>query len=389
MSSGRRAVVLALAVLVGAGSILPMIGRGDPAGGAPATSPATQSSQMRAPKQILADLQSTSAALHDAMPLSGFFDETVRKANAEKAIPLLRKMTVLLGELRDTQPEPEAKADLTGQQHEFYSFLVAFGDEPTESLLKSEAASLDFETALRAKSTLALGRWWRNSKNAAEQLKVLDEYTAVVKANPTDPGVVQTLGTMMQLGPANDAVLDKLIEAVKTNMKGSAAESLVTAAEGEREMHAMIGKPFTVAGRTVTGGRFNSEDWKGKVILVDFWATWCVPCVAELPHTKKLYDDLHAKGLEVVGIDCDPQDEPVIAFTKQRQIPWPQLRETSQNDDDQWSPLAKQWHVTQIPTMFLIDRKGNLRYVDALEGTDEKVAALLAESGPATQPAAK
>ncbi len=385
MSSGRRAVVLALAVLVGAGSILPMIGRGDPSATAPAS--ATQAAQMRSPKQILADLQTTSAALHDAMPLSGFFDETVRKANAEKAIPLLQKMTVLLGELRDTQTEPDAKADLTGQQHEFYSFLIAFGDEPTESLLKSEAVSLDFETALQGKSTLALGRWWKNSKNPAEQLKVLDDYTPVVKANPTDPGVVQTLGTMMQLGPANDEILGKLIDLVKTNMKGSAADSLVTAAQGEREMHAMIGKHFTVVGRTVTGGRFNSDDWKGKVILVDFWATWCVPCVAELPHTKKLYDDLHAKGLEVVGIDCDPQDGPVIAFTKQKQIPWPQVRETSQNDDDQWSPLAKQWHVLQIPTMFLIDRKGNLRSVDALEGTDEKVAALLAEPGPATPPA--
>ena len=63
------------------------------------------------------------------------------------------------------------------------------------------------------------------------------------------------------------------------------------------------------------------------------------------------------------------------------------MRETSQNDDDQWSPLAKQWHVLQIPTMFLIDRNGNLRYVDALEGTDEKVAALLAEPEPATPPA--
>jgi thiol-disulfide isomerase/thioredoxin len=386
MTSGRRAAVLTLAVLVTAGSILPMIGRGDPAANAPA--PSTQAAG-RTPKQILADLQATSAELHDAMPLSGFFDETVRKANGAKAIPLLRKMTVLLGELRDTQTEPDAKADLTSQQHEFYSFLVAFGDDQTVSFLKSESASPDHATAVQAQSTLALGRWWKNSKDAAEQVKVLDDYTTVVKANPTDPGIVQTLGTMMQLGPANDDVLGRLINVVKTNMKGAAAESLVTAAQGTRDMHAMIGKPFTVAGRTVTGGKFNSDDWKGKVILVDFWATWCVPCVAELPHVKKLYDEQHAKGLEVVGIDCDPADQQVIAFTRQHQIPWPQVRETSQNDDDQWSPLAKQWHVMQIPTMFLIDRKGNLRYTDALEGTDEKVAALLAEQGPATQPAAK
>lgn len=257
----------------------------------------------------------------------------------------------------------------------------------TEALLESEGESPDHQKALEAQSALALGRWWRNSRNAPEQLKVLNDYTAVVKANPSDPGVVQTLGTMMQLGPANDDVLGKLIDVVKTNMKGAAADSLVTAAEGTREMHAMIGKPFTVAGRTIGGGKFNSDDWRGKVILVDFWATWCVPCVAELPHVKKLYDEQHAKGLEVVGVDCDPDDQPVIAFTKQRQIPWPQVRETSQNDDDQWSPLAKQWHVTQIPTMFLIDRKGVLRYVDALEGTETKVAALLAEPGPATQPA--
>ena len=306
------------------------------------------------------------------MPLSGFFDETVRKANADKVIPLLRKMTELLGELRDTRPEPEAKADITGQQHEFYAFLVAFDDEPTVSLLKTESASPDHMTALQGQSTLTLGRWWKDSKDPAEQSKILDEYAAVVKANPTESGVVQTLGTMMQLGPANDQVLGKLIDLVKT-MKGSAGESLITQAEGIREMHAMIGKPFIVAGRTVTGGKFHSDDWRGKVILVDFWATWCVPCIAELPHVKKLYDDYHAKGLEVVGVDCDPADDAVIAFTKQQQMPWPQVREKSQNEEDQWSPLAKQWHVDQIPMIFLIDRKGNLRDIDSHEVMEEKV----------------
>ncbi|HUO07462.1 MAG TPA: TlpA disulfide reductase family protein [Phycisphaerae bacterium] len=387
MNRTRRIAVLALAVVMMGGTLIPTIGRG--AGSTPASAPAAKVESARGVKEIDADLRATSAQLQEVMPGMGFLDETVRKAIAAKAVPLLRKMVSLLGELASVQADPEAQANIRGQEYEFDAILVTFGEVDTITLLEKEAGGKDASAGVQAQSSLALGRWWANSKNAPAQLKLLADYTAVAKANSTDTGVIQTLGAMMQLGAANDDVAKKVLDVLKTNMKGEAASGLVAQAEGMAAQHTMIGKPLTVSGRTTSGGKFTSEDLKGKVVLVDFWATWCGPCNAELPRTKKLYDDYHAKGLEIVGVDCDVQDDIVNAFTKEKQMPWTQLRESTQTGEDQWHPLAKQWHVDGIPTMFLIDKKGILRYVDAREGTEEKVAALLAEGEPATQPAAK
>ena len=78
-------------------------------------------------------------------------------------------------------------------------------------------------------------------------------------------------------------------------------------------------------------------------------------------------------------MDCDDSDETVNGFTQSHEMPWLQLRELSQSQEN-WHPLAKQWHVDGIPTMFLIDRQGILRYIDAREDTATKIAQLLAEA---------
>ncbi len=114
-------------------------------------------------------------------------------------------------------------------------------------------------------------------------------------------------------------------------------------------------------------------------MLVDFWATWCGPCNAEIPRVKDLYKTYHAKGFEIVGVDCDSSDDTVDPFIKKKEMPWPQLREESQSESESWHPLAKQWGVAGIPTMFLVDKKGVLRFIDAREDTAAKIESLLAE----------
>ncbi|MCI0357628.1 MAG: TlpA family protein disulfide reductase, partial [Planctomycetaceae bacterium] len=91
-----------------------------------------------------------------------------------------------------------------------------------------------------------------------------------------------------------------------------------------------------------------------KVVLVDFWATWCGPCRREMPHVKELYERLNGKGFDVVGVSLDEDQEALAAYLEENGIPW----ETLAGDGTQ--DLAEKYSVRGIPTMMLIDKEGKI-----------------------------
>ena len=110
-------------------------------------------------------------------------------------------------------------------------------------------------------------------------------------------------------------------------------------------------------------------------MLIDLWATWCGPCMAELPKVKAAYEKLHPQGFEILGISFDrekPELEKVIGKLK---IPWPQYLDEGEDG----KKLGNEFGISGIPTMWLIDKKGVLRDLNAREGLAEKVEKLLAE----------
>ncbi|MBI1830399.1 MAG: redoxin domain-containing protein [Planctomycetes bacterium] len=117
-----------------------------------------------------------------------------------------------------------------------------------------------------------------------------------------------------------------------------------------------LGKPMEVTGKLTNGKDFDLAKLKGKVVLVDFWATWCGPCIAELPNMERAYAKYHSKGFEIVGISLDrPGDEEKLtAFMESRDMPWPCI-----NIEDS-RKLANQYKVNAIPYPVLIDQAGNV-----------------------------
>jgi thiol-disulfide isomerase/thioredoxin len=111
-------------------------------------------------------------------------------------------------------------------------------------------------------------------------------------------------------------------------------------------------KPFEAI--STTGGKVSfPSDYKGKVVLLDFWATWCGPCIAELPNLTKVYEDLHPKGLEILGVSLDSEDKKagLAAFTKEKGMTWTQIC-----DGKGWKAgLAQLYAVRGIPACFLVD----------------------------------
>jgi thiol-disulfide isomerase/thioredoxin len=138
-----------------------------------------------------------------------------------------------------------------------------------------------------------------------------------------------------------------------------------------------------IAGPTVEGEAFSSSRWRGKVVLVDFWATWCVPCLEELPNVHEVYDRYHADGLEVVGVSLDNSRESLERFVKKNGIPWPQIFFPNARG---WNnPLARENHIQSIPTTFLLDSQGQVAATDARgPGLGAAVAMLLGKDTPLT-----
>ena len=100
------------------------------------------------------------------------------------------------------------------------------------------------------------------------------------------------------------------------------------------------------------------KDLRGKVIVIDFWATWCGPCKKELPGLKKLYDKYGKEGLAVIGVSLDRKQSELTDYVKENEITWPQVVGKAASD------FADKWGIDAIPAVFVIDRKGKLRSVE-------------------------
>ncbi|HEY1065750.1 MAG TPA: thioredoxin-like domain-containing protein [Pirellulales bacterium] len=114
-------------------------------------------------------------------------------------------------------------------------------------------------------------------------------------------------------------------------------------------------KPLELEGDLVDGGKLDWASYRGKIVLIDFWATWCGPCVAEIPSVKTLYSAYHDKGFEIVGISLDDDAEELKKFLLENGMTWPQL-----HVDGGKHPMAEKYNVRAIPTMILVGKDGKV-----------------------------
>lgn len=132
------------------------------------------------------------------------------------------------------------------------------------------------------------------------------------------------------------------------------------------------GKPVDLKFTAVDGSQVDLANLHGKVVLIDFWATWCPPCRGEVPNVVAAYKKYHDQGFEIVGISLDQDKDALLAFTKENGMVWPQYF-----DGQGWdNAISSKFGIHSIPAMWLVDQNGLLVTTegrDDLAGQVEKL----------------
>lgn len=206
------------------------------------------------------------------------------------------------------------EADMTDELKEFDTLLASHKDEKTD----------DVAQILMMKAMLYL-QVFENDEKGTEMLQQLK------KDFP-------------------DTKQGKNVDAMLENMKAQAAAKKINKAlvEGSKfpdfEEKDLDGKALSIA------------NYKGKVVLIDFWATWCGPCVGELPNVLKAYEKFHGQGFEIIGVSLDSDEGKLKSFIADKKMTWQQFF-----DGKGWgNKLAAKYGIQSIPATYLLDGEGKI-----------------------------
>ncbi|MDP7018346.1 MAG: TlpA disulfide reductase family protein [Pirellulaceae bacterium] len=244
--------------------------------------------------------------------------------------------------------------------------LASFGDEDADKQLVAFTKSLADDARPRIAKQVAFFQMERKVIDGAEApLKDVPALLIEIKAFLDKEKMVEK---HLRLASSTVKVLNRIEDAEqrergfqefgqlfsKSSDKKLAAYGRKIAKQPKADSAKLVGELMVLEGVTDLGVALDWKSYRGKVVIVDFWATWCGPCLREAPVLKKYYEEQKANGLEVVAVNLDRDDAALAKYLEEHDVAWPNLVA------DDARAVASKYGVKAIPTFVLVDTKGSI-----------------------------
>jgi thiol-disulfide isomerase/thioredoxin len=236
--------------------------------------------------------------------------------------------------------------------------LAYANDEPGEQFVRDVLAR-NPDRATQARAAMVLLDLAENTAESAGQLKDNKE-----------------LREKVEQARGKDFVLRLLDKGEKARHEQRDLEKLIKDKYADVIPDLSVGKKAPEAvGQDLDGKTVKLSDYKGKVVVLDIWATWCGPCRAMIPHERELVEKLKDKPFVLVSISADEDKETLTSFLAQTKMPWTHWWNGSEGG------IVEDWNVKYFPTIYVLDAKGVIRHKDKRgKDLEEAVTALLKEA---------
>lgn len=292
--------------------------------------------------------------------------DTQNGGSPKQQIDLTKRRVAILAKLAELSPAGEEREQWQRQQADMLSAAVQT-IEYSDGIAQLEKLSRRLQRAKASgdlQAHVEFRRLWAEYSLAQADPKAnypkvqeawLESLEKFVKAHPRTPDTAEAL---LQLGMAKEfsGEEEEAVEWYALLAKSFASTDAGKKARGAMRRLDSIGKAFPLKGAAVRGGKVDLAQYRGKHVLVHYWATWCEPCKDDIEDLAKLHEKYRRKGFEVVGVNLDSSVGQAQQYLAKNRLPWKNLYDEGGLD----GRLANEMGVMTLPLMLLVDDKGQV-----------------------------